>query len=83
MANPALRLMGSGVGFRAAPPARGFTLRSVWRALMRRKLLLLAPVALITLGAFFWAVQKPPMYTAEALLHAGEDPPRPQDRRAD
>jgi capsular exopolysaccharide synthesis family protein len=44
-------------------------LREVWRGLKRRKLALLAPVVLITLGVFLWAKQQPPMYTAEALLH--------------
>jgi capsular exopolysaccharide synthesis family protein len=69
MANEALRLIGGGAD--AAPGAAGaeLNLREVWRGLKRRRLALLAPVVLITLGVFLWAKQQPPMYTAQALLH--------------
>ncbi len=69
MANEALRLIGTGAD--APPSATGeeVNLREVWRGLKRRKLALLAPVLLITLGVFLWVKQQPPMYTAEALLH--------------
>ena len=69
MANEALRLIGSTTETRPEADSDELNLREVWRALMRRKLALLTPVALVTLGVFFWAKQQPPMYTAEALLH--------------
>jgi capsular exopolysaccharide synthesis family protein len=69
MANEALRLIGGGVDPNARAADDELNLREVWRALMRRKLVLLVPVALLTLGVFLWAKQQPPMYTAEALLH--------------
>ena len=69
MANEALRLIGGTTETRPEAASDEVNLRELWRALMRRKFALLAPVALITLGVFFWAKQQPPMYTAEALLH--------------
>ncbi len=71
MANEALRLIGSGADVPGPAGTAGdeLNLREVWRGLKRRKLILLAPVVLITLGVFFWAKQQPPMYTAESLLH--------------
>jgi polysaccharide biosynthesis transport protein len=69
MANEALRLIGSTAAAPADAASDELNLREVWRALMRRKLALLTPVALITLGVFFWAKQQTPMYTGEALLH--------------
>ena len=69
MANEALRLIGGGADAPAGAAANELNLREVWRGLKRRKLALLAPVVLITLGVFLWAKQQPPMYTAEALLH--------------
>ncbi len=44
-------------------------LRELWRALMRRKLLLLATILVITGGAFAYVSQQTPMFTAEALIH--------------
>ena len=69
MANEALRLIGGTTETRPEAASDEVNLRELWRALMRRKFALLAPVALITLGMFFLAKQQPPMYTAEALLH--------------
>jgi exopolysaccharide transport family protein len=69
MAQQTWRVMGGGVATGAGAAAEPLSLREVWRALMRRRLLFLAPVVLITLGAFVWAKQQPPMYTAEALVH--------------
>jgi exopolysaccharide transport family protein len=68
MANEAVRLIGSTAEARPEAASDELNLREVWRALMRRKFALLTPVALITLGVFFWASQQLPMYTAEALL---------------
>ena len=69
MANEALRLIGSATAAPTDAASDELNLREVWRALMRRKLALLTPVALITFGVFFWAKQQPPLYTGEALLH--------------
>src|ERR671918_1600138 len=69
MANEALRLIGSGADASTGAAEDELNLRELWRGLKRRRLALLAPVVLITLGVFLWAKQHPPMYTAEALLH--------------
>jgi polysaccharide biosynthesis transport protein len=69
MANQALRLIGSTTEASSDAASDELNLREVWRALKRRKLALLTPVALITLGVFFWAKQQPPLYTGEALIH--------------
>ena len=69
MANEALRLIGGNTESGQGAPAEELNLREVWRTLMRRKLVLLAPMVLIPIAAFFWVGQQTPMYTAEALLH--------------
>jgi polysaccharide biosynthesis transport protein len=69
MANEALRLIGGGADASAGAAGDELNLREVWRGLKRRRLALLAPMVLITLGVFLWAKQQPPMYTAESLLH--------------
>jgi capsular exopolysaccharide synthesis family protein len=69
MANEALRLIGSTTEASSDAASEELNPREVWRALKRRKLALLTPVAVITLGVFFWAKQQPPLYTGEALLH--------------
>src|SRR5918994_2305794 len=69
MANEALPLIGGGVDASAGAAGDELNLREVWRGLKRRKLALLAPMVLITLGVFLWAKQQPPMYTGQALLH--------------
>ena len=69
MANEALRLIGSTTEASSDAASEELNPREVWRALKRRKLALLTPVAIITLGVFFWAKQQTPLYTGEALLH--------------
>ena len=69
MANEALRLIGSSTEARPDSASEEINLREVWRALMRRRFVLLAPVALIPLAVFFWAKQQPPLYEAQALVH--------------
>src|SRR5918995_11499 len=69
MANEALRLIGGSADAPTGAAGDELNLREVWRGLKRRKLALLAPMVLITLGVFLWAKQQPPMYTAQALLH--------------
>jgi polysaccharide biosynthesis transport protein len=69
MANEALRLIGSGADVPAGAASDELNLREMWRGLKRRRLVLLAPVVLITLGTFLWAKQQPKEYAAQALLH--------------
>ena len=52
MANEALRLIGGGSEAGPARRSEELNLRELWRALMRRKLLLLATILVITGGAF-------------------------------
>jgi polysaccharide biosynthesis transport protein len=69
MANEALRLIGGGADAPVGAAGDELNLREVWRGLKRRRLALLAPVVLVTLGVFLWAKHQPPMYTGETLLH--------------
>jgi succinoglycan biosynthesis transport protein ExoP len=69
MANEALRLIGSGADVPAGAASDELNLREMWRGLKRRRLVLLAPVVLITLGTFLWAKQQPKEYTAQVLVH--------------
>jgi exopolysaccharide transport family protein len=68
MANEALRLIGGSADAPTGAAHDELNLREVWRGLKRRKLALLVPVVLITLGVFLWAKQQTPLYTAQALL---------------
>ena len=69
MANEAIRLIGG--GGEASQPAAGeeLNLREIWRALMRRRVVLLGVVLLVT--GITWALvsRQTPMYTAETLIH--------------
>src|SRR5688500_2286531 len=58
-----------GVGDMLSGATEELNLRELWRALMRRKLLLVATIVVITGGAFAYISQQTPMYTAEALIH--------------
>jgi polysaccharide biosynthesis transport protein len=70
MANEALRLTGGSSEFGApAGASEELNLRELWRALTRRKFVLLATILVITGGAFGYVSQQTPMYTAEALIH--------------
>ena len=69
MANEAIRLIGGGAEAAPASTSEELNLRELWRALMRRKLVLLATILAITGGAFAVVSQQTPMYTAEALIH--------------
>jgi len=70
MANQALRLIGGG-GSEAGTggASEELNLRELWRALMRRKWVLLATIAVITGGAVVFVNQQTPRYTAETLVH--------------
>jgi polysaccharide biosynthesis transport protein len=67
MGNAASRPVG--VGDMLSGATEELNLRELWRALTRRKLLLVATIVVITGGAFGYISQQPPMYTAEALIH--------------
>ena len=69
MANEALRLIGSGSEASVAGSSEELNLRELWRALMRRRMLLLATILVITGAAFGIVSRQTPMYTAEALIH--------------
>jgi succinoglycan biosynthesis transport protein ExoP len=69
MANEALRLIGGGSEASPAGAGEELNLREVWRALMRRRLLLLATVVVMTAGAFGYVSRQTPLYEAEALIH--------------
>ncbi len=68
MANEALRLIGGGSVSEKADGDE-VNLREVWRALLRRKWILLAMVLVVTGLAFAYVSRATPMYTAETLLH--------------
>ncbi|HEX6144640.1 MAG TPA: polysaccharide biosynthesis tyrosine autokinase [Geminicoccaceae bacterium] len=68
MANEAIRLIGGG-NVIEQDHERELNLRELWRALLRRKWVLLAVVLLATAGAFVYVNRATPLYTAEALLH--------------
>ena len=69
MANEALRLIGASPEAGGGSASEELNLRELWRALRRRKLLLLATIVVITGGAFAYVSQQTPLYTAEALIH--------------
>ncbi len=73
MANEALRLIGASseanVGGTSASASEELNLRELWRALRRRKFLLLATIVVLTGGAFAYARHETPLYTATALIH--------------
>ncbi len=66
MANETLRLIGGG---QSESVDQELNLRELWRALLRRKLVLLGTVVLITGLALFYSLKQTPLYTAEALIH--------------
>jgi polysaccharide biosynthesis transport protein len=68
MANEALRLIGHSPEGSAAPAGDELNLRELWRAVMRRKFVLLATVVVVTGATFAFISQQPPLYTAETLV---------------
>jgi exopolysaccharide transport family protein len=69
MANEALRLTGGSSDLGPVGTSEELNLRELWRALTRRKFVLLATILVITVGAFGYVSQQTPLYTAEALIH--------------
>jgi succinoglycan biosynthesis transport protein ExoP len=69
MANEALRLYGP-AGEPAAGDAEGeLDLRGLWRALARRKWLLLGTILVITGATYLYASQQTPLFQAKTLIH--------------
>lgn len=68
MANEALRLIGSSAGRSAEQRGDELDLRELWRAILRRKFVLLATIIAITGTTYAFISQQTPMYTAQALI---------------
>jgi succinoglycan biosynthesis transport protein ExoP len=68
MANEALRLIGHSPEGSAAPARDDLNLRELWRAIARRKFVLLATIVVITGATFAFISQQQPLYTAETLI---------------
>jgi polysaccharide biosynthesis transport protein len=69
MANEALRLIGSSAGRGAEQRSDELNLRELWRAIVRRKFVLLATIIAITGGTYAYISQQTPLYTAQTLIH--------------
>ena len=69
MANEALRLIGGGPEASVGSTSEELNLRELWRAMMRRRFVLLATILVITGATFGVLRQQTPTYTAEALIH--------------
>src|SRR5919106_530064 len=68
MANEALRLIGSSVGRDAEQRGDELNLRELWRAIMRRKFVLLVTIIAITGATYAFISQQTPLYTGQALI---------------
>ena len=68
MANEAIRLIGGG-GEASQPAGEELNLREIWRALMRRRFVLLGVVLLVTGITYALVSRQTPLYTAETLIH--------------
>jgi succinoglycan biosynthesis transport protein ExoP len=70
MANEAIRLIGSGRGIGEQEARDGaLDLRELWRALRRRKWVLITTVVVVTSAAYLYISNATPLYTARAQLH--------------
>jgi succinoglycan biosynthesis transport protein ExoP len=68
MANEALRLIGTSAGRGAEQRSDELNLRELWRAILRRKFVLLATISVITGATYAYISQQTPLYTAQALI---------------
>jgi polysaccharide biosynthesis transport protein len=68
MANEALRLIGSSAGRGAEQRSDELNLRELWRAVVRRKFVLLATIMVITGATYAYISQQTPLYTAQTLI---------------
>jgi polysaccharide biosynthesis transport protein len=69
MANEALRLYGPATEAAAGDAGGELDLRGLWRALARRKWLLLGTIVVVTGAAYLYASQQTPLYQAKTLIH--------------
>ena len=65
MANETMPLVGAD----GATDGDELNLREMWRALLRRKLVFIATVLLVTGCAYIYSKQQTPLYTSKALIH--------------
>jgi len=68
MANEALRLIGGRAGPDTADHRDDLNLRELWRAIMRRKFLLLVTVVAVTGATYAYISQQKPLYTAPTMV---------------
>jgi capsular exopolysaccharide synthesis family protein len=68
MANEALRLIGTSAGRAAEQRGDELNLRELWRAVLRRKFVLLATVLVITGATYAYISQQTPLYTGQVLI---------------
>jgi len=68
MANEALRLIGGRAGGNTEEQGAELNLRELWRAIVRRKFLLLATILAVTGATYAYISQQTPLYTAQALI---------------
>ena len=68
MANEALRLIGSSAGRGAEQRGDELNLRELWRAILRRKFVLLATIIVITGATYAFISQQTPLYTGQVLI---------------
>jgi polysaccharide biosynthesis transport protein len=68
MANEALRLIGSSVGRDAEQRGDELNLRELWRAIMRRKFVLLVTIIAITGATYAFVSQQTPLYSGQVLI---------------
>jgi polysaccharide biosynthesis transport protein len=68
MANEALRLIGTSAGRGADQRSDELNLRELWRAILRRKFVLLATILVITGATYAYISQQTPLYTGQTLI---------------
>src|SRR5918994_3459689 len=68
MANEALRLIGSSAGRSAEQRSDELNLRELWRAILRRKFVLLTTMLVITGATYAFISQQTPLYTGQVLI---------------
>jgi polysaccharide biosynthesis transport protein len=68
MANEALRLIGSSAGRGAEQRSDELNLRELWRAVVRRKFVLLSTIIVITGAMYAYISQQTPLYMAQTLI---------------
>jgi exopolysaccharide transport family protein len=68
MANEALRLIGSSAGRATEQHGDELNLRELWRAVLRRKFVLLTTILVVTGATYAFISQQPPQYLAQTLI---------------